>query len=163
MDRVDLWVVLAGGLDPGLQLAGNHARRNTAEALKGFDVGDAPVRYLLTCDRHGIDFGTGPHDRYKEFGLDNFSGLPVNIRRTVAGEIDEQLVPGLVVKSHDEVKGFGMRVVQLTEPAAAIAVGVDGAILFPQQSQCHPFLLHLTVKITKVRKRLAGRRGDVAP
>ena len=79
VDRIDFRVILAGGLDPGLQLIRHHNGRNAAKVFEGADMRHGPVGDLLTGDRHGKDPGTGSHGRNKQFGRNNFTGLTVNI------------------------------------------------------------------------------------
>ena len=46
--------------------------------------------------------------------------------------------------------------VKFTKPTVAVAVGVDGPILLPEQSQRHPFPAKLTVDKSPIRLRIAA-------
>ena len=118
-----------------------------------------PVRYLLTGDCRGIDAGTGAHDRHEQFGFNDLTGFPINIGGTVTGKVNKQFIPCLVVKAHDRIKGAAVPMVKLTELAAAVAVRMNGSVLFPEKLKRDPFLLHLVAKSGKVGKRLPGNRG----
>ncbi len=154
-----------GGVDVGLvpvrrghrraQVVADDDRRAAAQRLKAVDVRGHPVLKLLGGERLGIQVAGGAQHRDEQPGLQSdLAGRRIVHRESVAGEIDEQLLPGRMGLAHAHVDAVAPGPVQVRELGVAVPVaGVSFPVLHPQQLQRHALLPHVGVHLLPVRRR----------
>jgi hypothetical protein len=76
----------------------------------------------------------------------HFAGQCVDHRERRAGVIDEHALAGDMALPHDWRQPCLPSAIELAETAVTIAVGVNGAMLLPQQLQRHPWPTQLAVQ-----------------
>jgi hypothetical protein len=120
-----------------------------------------PARKFLAFDRLGIGEAARAEYRDKQLDLDLLAGLPIDDVRLLARKVDERLLAGPVHLSHRRLQFLGPAAVNLAILAAAVAVGMDLGVLFPQQLKRHARPLEFLVNPRYVgRDPIAIRRRD---
>ena len=158
---IDLRLVEAGLGDARAQIVGHHHRRDAADERKGARVRADPVGQALRPGGLGIGVIRRAEHGDEQLRRPRLAGRSVDHRERRAGVIDEQALAGDVVLPHGRRQPRLPGAVELAETAIAVAVGVDGAMLLPQQLQRHPWPAQLAVDCRPVRPRstILGRRG----
>jgi hypothetical protein len=77
----------------------------------------------------------------------------------VAGEVEEELLAGVMVLAHHEIELSGVSVIGLGEPGVSEAVGMALPVLGPQQSLGDAGTAQLGVNDLPVRGRTSQDRG----
>ena len=131
----DLGLVAVGLLHAGLQVVGHDKLGGTTEVLEGPRVGIEEALRALVCVGAGEGVVGEAQDGEEEVSLPDLAGLRIDVGHGVAGPVDEELLAGLVVLTHDEVDAAPPGAVALGIPGVAVALGVLGAILEPDLAQ----------------------------
>jgi hypothetical protein len=134
---VDHRLVERGLGDAGLQIVADRLPCGAAEIGEGADVRGDPVRQLLAPGRLGVREAGGAEHRDEDLHRDDLAGIGVNHLPGAAGEIDKHPLAGDMNLTHRRLQPAGPGPVQIAEPRIAEPVGSAGAVLFPQQRQCH--------------------------
>jgi hypothetical protein len=99
-------------------------------------VGGHPVQEPLGANRLGVEEAGSTEDAHEQLGLEGDGpGAVVIDRDPVTGEIDKQLLSGLVLLAHDHVEVATPAPVVLAVLAVGVAVGEGLLVLEPQQHQ----------------------------
>ena len=138
-------------LHPGTKVVGDNDLGHAAEELESSHVRAGPVRQILTPSGLGVGIGTGPEDSNKDLRGTDFARLRVLDGNSGPGVIDEKLFAGAVLLSENDVELAPPALVEFTETAVAVALGISLDVLFPQQLQGDML----------VRLQLLMNRGEV--
>jgi hypothetical protein len=130
-------------------------------------VGGHPVEQLLGAGGLGVDEARGPHGGDEELRSER-DGQPAGLvdGDLHPGEVDEELLPGLVGLAHGDIEVTPPAVVVVAELGVAVAVvGVGPAVLVPEEHEGHARAPVLPVDPLEVREGplggpLAGSRGE---
>ena len=151
---VDVRLVPVRAGHPRAQVVTHYDRRAAAQRLEAVHVRGHPVQQLLRRERLGVQVAGRPHHRDEKLRAQgNLASAPVPDRDRVAGEIDEQLLPGLMRLAHRHVDLAAPLPVQAGELAVAVPVRVSLPVLHPQQLQRHALAPQLGVNTLPVRHR----------
>ena len=158
ISAVEIRLIAAGSSDTGARVIGNDQLRRAAEELESLHVAVDPVRQILAQggSRKGVGAGAEHGDEHRcRCGL---AGFAVMNRHGVAGPVDERLLARLVVLPEHDILIPVPSLIQLTEPAVAIAVRMSFAILLPEQLQRQMLVcLKLRVQLCEIDDRAAER------
>ena len=150
---VDRRLVEAGFGDARAQIVGHHHRRDAADERKGARVRADPVGQALRPGGLGIGVARRAEHGDEQLRRHRFAGQSVDHRQRRAGVIDEHALAGDVALPHGRRQPRLPGAIELTVAANAVTVGVDGAMLLPQQLQRHPRPAQLAVNRRPVRLR----------
>ena len=95
-----------------------------------------PLSQVLSHRGSGKGIGTGAENRDEDRCRRNITALAVVDRYGVPGPIDKRLFSRLVIVPEHHVPGAAPALIQLAEPAIAVAIRMRFSILFPQQVKC---------------------------
>jgi len=159
---VEAGIVAIGIGDGGLEIVADHELRHAAQKAEQVRVHADPVGQALARASLGIGVVRSPHRRDEQLHGVRFAGDRIEDVDGVAGEIDEHLLAAHVRlaqrRAHSPLPGLEGR----AKPRIAKAVGIGGAILFPQEHTRHAAAAQLLLHIGPVRRRptvaLRGRR-----
>jgi hypothetical protein len=144
---VEPGIVAIGVGHGGLEIIADHELRHAAEILEQIGMHADPVGQALAWASLGVGVVRGPHRRDEQLHGAHFAGDGIEDVDGVAGEIDEHLLPTDVGLTHARARTLLPGLEGRAKPGIAKAVGIGGAILFPQQQACHAaaaqFLLHI--------------------
>jgi hypothetical protein len=144
---VEPGIVAIGVGNGGLEIIADHELRHAAEILEQIGMHADPVGQALAWASLGVGVVRGPHRRDEQLHGAHFAGDGIEDVDGVAGEIDEHLLPTDVGLTHARARTLLPGLEGRAKPGIAKAVGIGGAILFPQQQACHAaaaqFLLHI--------------------
>ena len=141
--------------DARAQIVGHHHRRHPTEERKGARVRADPIAQALRPGGLGIGVARRAEHGDEQLRRHHLAGRGVDHRERRAGVIDEQALAGDVALPHGRRQPRLPGTIELTIAAVAVAVGVDGAMLFPQQLQRHPWPAQLTMRRRPIRLRPA--------
>ncbi len=94
-----------------------------------------PVRQGLGPGRLGVGEVGGAEHGDEDLGLADLAGVGINDGDLLAGIVDEHFVAGNMVLAHGRREPALKRAEELAEAAVAIAVGMDGPVLLPEDLQ----------------------------
>ena len=157
---VEIGFVAASAGDAGLSIVGNDQPRTAARNSKVRTC--APSQFpILARSGFGIGVVAGAQDGDKDRGRMIRSALRVMDGDRVPGVIHEKLFARLVLVAEHNVQMTVPAMVELTEAAVAVAVGVALAVFLPEQLQRQVTIgLQFLVKARKVGR---GPMGFVDP
>jgi hypothetical protein len=136
------------------KVAADHDLRAAGQRLEAVHVRGDPVQQLLGRERLGIQVIRRAHDRDEQLGAQrDLTGAPVPDRDRLAGEVHEQLLPGLMRLAHGHVDGAAPLPVQAGELAVTVTVRAGLPVLHPQQLQRHALAPQLLVHPGPIRNR----------
>ena len=133
IDAVDLGIVQTGLDDAGLEIGRRDLRRHPAEVGEGAAVRANPVGQRLRPGRLGVGVAGGAQGGDEDLGRADLAGKVVDHLEGGAGIIDEHLLAGHMALTHGRGEPALPGTVEFAEPAVAVAVPMDRAVLFPQQ------------------------------
>jgi hypothetical protein len=143
---IDLRLVEAGLDDGGSGVVRHDEFGNAADRLEGADVGGDPVRQRLRPGRLGEGEARRTQHGDEDLRHADLAGEPVDDHRNaVAGIIDEQPLAGGVRLPHRHRQRLLESPVELAEPRVAVAAGVGGDVLVPQDQQGDVLALQLAM------------------
>ena len=159
VSSVDLGIVQAGLDDAGFEIVRYDLSGHPAEIGEGAAVRADPIGQRLRSGRFGIGVAGGAQGGDEDLGRANLAGEAVDHVRPGAGVIDEQLVAGDMGLAHGRGEPAAPIPVEIAEPAVAVTVAMNGAVLLPQERQGHAGPLQLAMQQRPVGKRPAiGRK-----
>jgi len=129
---VDLGIMEAGLDDGGLEIIRHDLTGNAPGVGESAAVRADPVGQRLGPGRFGVGVAGGAQGGDEDLGCANLAGKAVDHRHRGAGVIDEHLFAGDMGLAHCRGEAALPGAVELTEPAVAIPVGMNGAVFFPQ-------------------------------
>src|SRR5213593_4543862 len=123
--------VAAGTVDAGAGIIWNDQLRNTLEILEGRHMTVNPVPQVLAQrgPYEGVGAGTQNGDEQRSRG--DVTDAPVVDRDRVSGPVHEHLLAGAMLLAQHYILVPAPAIVQLTEAAVAITIGLSFAIFFP--------------------------------
>ncbi len=165
---VDPRLVAAGGGDAGFQVVADDQRRHAFEKAEGAGVRADPVGEPLAPARLCERVIGRAEDGDKDVRLADLAAQRIEDRYRVAGEVDEQLLPGNVGLPHGGTDRPPPRAVERAEAAVAVAVRMFGPVFLPQQQERHARAAQLGVQPRPVRQRrrpagVTARRREQPP
>ena len=120
-----------------------------------------PIQSDRPCVQRGLGIGVArrPERGDEQLRRHHLAGRCVDHLERRAGVVDEHALAGDVALPHGRRQPCLPGAVELAEAAVAVAVGVDGAMLLPQQLQRHPWPAQLAVDRRPVwlRPTILGR------
>lgn len=131
--RVDLGVVEAGGGDATLQVVGDQQRGDAAQMFESADVAADPVGQALAPGGFAVGVVGGAQHGDEDGGLADFAGHRVDDGHGRPGVVDEQLLAWGMGLAQAHREAADPVPVVVAEAAVAIAVGVLGLVLLPEQ------------------------------
>ena len=156
---VDRRLVEAGLGDARAQIVGHHHRRNPTHEREAARVRADPIGQAL-CPR-GLRIGVvrRPEHGDEQLRRHRLPGRWVDHLKRRAGVVDEHTLAGDVALPHGRRQPCLPGAVEFAVAAIAVAVGVDAAMLLPQQLQRHPWPAQLAVDRRPVwlRPTILGR------
>jgi hypothetical protein len=150
---VDRRLVEAGLGDARAQIVGHHHRRDSAHESEGARVRADPIGQALRPGGLGIAVARRAEHGDEQLRRSHFARASIDHRERRAGVIDEHALASDVALPHGRRQPRLPGAVALTEPAIAVAVGVDRAMLLPQQLQRYARPAQLAVHRSPVRLR----------
>ena len=142
-----------------LEIVAHHQFGNPTQEGEQVGVNADPVRQGLARAGLGIGVVGGAHGGDEQLHGLGLAGARIKDGDGVAGKVDEDLLAALVDLTHGRL---GVALPGLeggAEPGIAEAVGMGGAILFPEQHAGDAGAAQLLVDQGLVRHRAAGRVG----
>jgi len=131
--RVEVGFVPVRLLDATLEIVGNDDLGDAAEKLHGPYMRTQPVRQglcpgglgkgVVGCAQHGDE----------QLGRPDFTGVRIDDRQRRASVIDKQLLAGCMGLPHGDGQLADPFPVMLAEGAVAVAIGMLGLVLLPEQ------------------------------
>ena len=133
---IDVGFVPAGVGDTAFQIVGHQDLRNTAEELKGADVGFDPVWQRLGEGGFGVTVIAGSQGGDEDLGLKiDFAGIRIKNGNRLPGIIDEGLFTGQMLLPQADVKPLSPPLIQFAKVAVLVPVGVALLVFVPEQLQ----------------------------
>jgi hypothetical protein len=162
---VELRLVSMRPIDCRLQVVGNQDRGHPAEELERPDVRGAPVRQFLRRQCFRVCVARGTQDSEKELGVADLACVRVDDTDGLAGEVEKELLAGIMVLAHHEIELADIGVIGLGEPGVSEAVGIALPILGPQEGLGDSGPAQLGVDLLPIwdRPRQDGRRRSRPP
>ena len=154
---VDLGIVQTGLDDAGLEIVRHDLRRHPAEVGEGAAVRANPVGQRLRPGRLGVGVAGGAQGGDEDLGRADLAGKAVDHLEGGAGIIDEHLLAGHMALTHGRGEPALPGTVEFAEPAVAVAVPMDRAVLFPQQGQRDAGPLQLAMQHRPVAEATGDR------
>ena len=144
---------------PRAEVVAHDDLRAAPEGLEGMDVGGHPVQQLLGAHRLGVEKARGAERGDEQLGIEELLAAPLVVDRDPAsGEVDEELLAGLVLLAHDAVDVAAPAPVVLAELAVGVRIGKGLLVLEPEQHQRDVRPPELEVDLLPVRRRAHRRR-----
>ena len=150
---VDRRLEEAGLGDAGFEIVRDDLRRHAAEERQSPAMGCRPVGQRLCQCRLGIGVAGGAEHGDEHLGCMHFAGQAVDEGDRLAGIVDEHPLAGRMGLAHARRQALLPALVALAELAVAIAVRMNGPVLFPKQQQRHRRLGQFAVDRRPVRQR----------
>ncbi len=163
---VEVGLVAVGAGDGARQVVGDHDAGSATKVREGVHVGGDPVAQLLRGGRLGVGVAARPEHGHEELRAGDHPRLCAGDRQPLAGEVDEELLAGLVLLAHDDVDAPAPAAVVLAVLAVLVARREALLVLHPQQLQGDAGLAQLALDLGEVghrAARAAGRRGAEEP
>jgi hypothetical protein len=144
-----------------LQVVGNDLRRDAAKKSERPHVRADPIDKALR--KSGFRIGVVGRAEHGDEQLTdvNLTGRPVHHLEGRACIVDEQPLAGDMQLTHGRRQAPLPGAVQLTVPRIAVTVGMDAAMLFPQQLQRHARSAQFAMDHRPVRLRSPILRRDL--
>ena len=157
---VETGIVAIGVGNGGLEIIADHELRHAAQKPEQVGMHADPVRQALARASLGVGVVRGPHRRDEQLHGVRFAADGIEDVDGVASEIDEHLFSTHVGLTHRRACTLLPRLEGRAKPRIAKAVGIGGAILFPQQQACHAAAARLLLHIGPIgyRSAVAVRR-----
>ena len=149
---VQVRLIAAGTVDAGAGIIWNDQLRCTLEVLEGRHMTVDPVPQVLVQrgPREGV--GAGAQNRDEQRSRGHVTDAPVVDRDRVSGPVHEHLLAGAMLLTQHHILVSAPAMVQLTETAVAITIGLSFAIFFPDQLQSQVLVrLQLPPHLVKIR------------
>jgi hypothetical protein len=161
---MEIRLVTARARDAGPRIIGHEQLRGALEEIEGAHMAIDPVRESLSecCSRKGVRAGAehGDEDRSGR----SFAVFAIVDRHGVACPVHERLLAGMVLLPQHHVLIPIPALVQLAEPAIAVAIPMSFTIFFPDQLQRHMLMrLKLRMDLAEVHSRPLRRRRPHRP
>jgi hypothetical protein len=153
---VQVGLVVAGVLHPGLLVVGHHKLGDPAQELKHADVGADPVRQTPgpgQIDERVVRRTQRSHEHPRTSDL---SAAGIHDLEGGAGVIDEELLSPAVGLTQGDLQPVPPAAVEIAELTVLIPIGVGLPVLQPQQLEGDPFPGQLPVHPAPVGKRPGG-------
>jgi hypothetical protein len=153
---VETGIVAIGVGDGGLEIVADHELRYAIQKGEQVRVNADPVGQALARARLGVGVVRGAHGRDEQLHGVRFAGDGVEDVDGVAGEIDKHLLAAQVRLAHRRARPPFPGLEGRAKPRIAKAVGIGGAILFPQQDPRHAAAAQLLLHIAPIGHRPLG-------
>ena len=132
---IQIRLVAAGMADRCLAIVGNKQGRRAAQKLQRTDVRTNPGAQILIPGGFGIGVVAGAQDGNEDGRFLDRPGLGIDDRDGVSRIIDKQFFSGAVLLPQHQIQLAGPLLIQLTEPAVLVTVGIGLLVLLPNQLQ----------------------------
>lgn len=149
---IELGFVAASLRDGRLEIVGNGELGNPAEEGEGMPVRIDPIRQALACRGPAEGVVAGPQDGHEELGRAFLPRLRVDNRHRQARVVHQELLPGPVALAKADIQMARPLMVQQTELAVLVALGIGRLVLQPQKPQGHALAAQLPVDLCHVGK-----------
>jgi hypothetical protein len=144
---IEIRFVTAGTCHRRLQVVGDKDLRDSAEELKGMDMGLNPGGKSLREGRLCESIIAGSQGGHKNLDFLDLSGFGVRDLQGLPCIVDKELLSGSVFLTEAEIQFLDPLLVVIAEPAVLVAVGIGFLILVPQELKGHALLLELLIKV----------------
>lgn len=122
-------------------------------------MGGKEAAQVLSPGGLGIDIVRAAKNGHEDVGRGDLPGSAVDDRHRLAGKIDEQFLPGLVLLAEYHIGLLAPPPVALAELGVPETVGMLGLILKPEQLQGDPFAGQLPVHLLRIGLRTLDDGG----
>ena len=141
-------------IDPDLRVVGHELGGNAAHEGQRTGMGADPIRERLRPGGLGVGVAGGAHRRDEHLRLMQLAGPPVDDLDRLPGIVDEQTLAGRVRLAHGRRQPALPGAVELAPAAVAVAAGLGGAILLPEQHERDAGATQLAMHLRPVRLAL---------
>ena len=157
---IDLGLVPARLGHTRLQVVGDGGHGDPAICLVRPDVGEQPGLQVLATGGLHVEQPAAAEDRDEDLHLGDLAGGGVDEGHPVAGEVDEEPLPGGVLEAHHHVLPSQPLVVAEAELAVPPPIGMALSPLQPEQAEGDvPAPLQLAMHLPPVGDRPAREQG----
>jgi hypothetical protein len=144
---IEVRFVTAGSCHGRLQVVGDKDLGDSAEELKGMDMGLNPGGKLLRQRGFGEGIIAGSQGSHKNLDLLDLSSLGVRDLHGLPCVVDEELFSGPVFLAEAEIQSLDPLLVVVAETAVLVAVGIGLLVLIPQKLKGHTLSLQFLIKV----------------
>ena len=153
---IELRVVERCLVDPGLEIIRDQEPGHAVVEAEHPHMGADPVRQRLRPYHFGVGVVRGAEHRHEDLRLPDLASRAVDDRELLAREVDEHFVAGHMLLPHHRRQMPFEGAVQVTPAAVAVPLGMDLAVLAPEDLERHARTLQLAGDHGPVRLRSAA-------
>ncbi|MEY9616553.1 hypothetical protein ABH982_000010 [Bradyrhizobium ottawaense] len=153
ISAIEAGIVAVGVADGGFEVVADHERRRSAQKREQVDVGPDPVGQALAGAGLGVGVVRSAHRRDEQLHRLHFPGQGIDDVDGVAGEIHEHLLAAQMNLPHRRSDPPLPGLVGSAEPRVPETVGINGAILLPEQATGYVAPAELFIDVAPVGHR----------